>query len=84
MLRFIFHLLDKYFTGNEVIFSLETASHCIQNDKVAFWGFRCSVVDYDWLETNNVTGNRTSVPWRHVLSDPYEERPNVDKHIQVI
>ena len=49
----MFQLLDKYFTGNEVIFSLETASDCIRNDKVASWGFRCSVVGYDWLETNN-------------------------------
>ncbi|KAK4016037.1 hypothetical protein OUZ56_031000 [Daphnia magna] len=39
--------------GNEVIFSLETASDCIRNDKASSWGFRCSVVGYESLETNN-------------------------------
>lgn len=36
-----------------MIFSLETASDCIRNDKASSWGFRCSVVGYESLETNN-------------------------------
>ncbi|XP_046440285.1 E3 ubiquitin-protein ligase MYCBP2-like isoform X2 [Daphnia pulex] len=39
--------------GNEVIFSLESASDCIRIDKASSWGFRCTVVGYEWQETNN-------------------------------
>ncbi len=34
--------------GNEVVFSLETASDYVRNDKASAWGFRCSVVGYEW------------------------------------
>lgn len=34
--------------GNEVIFSLETASDYIKDDKACFYGFRCLVIGYDW------------------------------------
>lgn len=34
--------------GNEVIFSLETASDYIKDDKACFYGFRCLVVGYEW------------------------------------
>jgi RCR-type E3 ubiquitin transferase len=40
--------------GNEVVFSLETASDYVRNDKASSWGFRCSVVGYEWPD--NVTG----------------------------
>ena len=40
-------------TGNEVIFSLETATDYVRNDKSAMWGFRCSVVGYEWQEAGN-------------------------------
>lgn len=50
---FSFHQLYIDLTGNEVIFSLETASDCSRNDKATSWGFRCSVVGYESLETSN-------------------------------
>nr|CAD7599383.1 unnamed protein product [Timema genevievae] len=34
--------------GNEVIFSLETASDYIKEERSCFYGFRCLVVGYEW------------------------------------
>lgn len=36
-----------------MVFSLETASDSIRNDKTSSWGFRCTVIGYEALETNN-------------------------------
>lgn len=41
------------FTGNEVMFSLETATDSSRNDKVLSWGFRCTIVGYEFSETSN-------------------------------
>ena len=35
-------------TGNEVRFSLETASDYVKDEKASFYGFKCSVVGYEW------------------------------------
>ena len=45
--------------GNEVVFSLETASDYVRNDKASSWGFRCSVVGYEWPD--NVTGGLNGI-----------------------
>ncbi|XP_063236464.1 E3 ubiquitin-protein ligase MYCBP2 isoform X2 [Bacillus rossius redtenbacheri] len=34
--------------GNEVIFSLETASDYVKDEKACYYGFRCLVVGYEW------------------------------------
>ncbi|XP_064637403.1 E3 ubiquitin-protein ligase MYCBP2-like isoform X3 [Lineus longissimus] len=34
--------------GNEVSFSLETASDYVKDDKACFYGFKCSIVGYEW------------------------------------
>lgn len=34
--------------GNEVIFSLETASDYLKDDRTNTFGFRCLVVGYEW------------------------------------
>ncbi|XP_074650729.1 E3 ubiquitin-protein ligase MYCBP2-like [Tubulanus polymorphus] len=34
--------------GNEVCFSLETASDYVKDDKACFYGFKCSAVGYEW------------------------------------
>ena len=34
--------------GNEVVFSLETASDYVKDDKACFYGFKCTVVGYEW------------------------------------
>ncbi|GAB6023050.1 hypothetical protein CHUAL_007142 [Chamberlinius hualienensis] len=34
--------------GNEVIFSLETASDYVKDEKACFYGFKCLVIGYDW------------------------------------
>nr|AOV18880.1 myc binding protein 2 [Lymnaea stagnalis] len=34
--------------GNEVIFSLETASDYVKDEKASFYGFKCSLVGYEW------------------------------------
>ncbi|XP_013400127.1 E3 ubiquitin-protein ligase MYCBP2 [Lingula anatina] len=34
--------------GNEVVFSLETASDYVKDDKACFYGFKCAVVAYEW------------------------------------
>ena len=35
-------------TGNQVCFSLETASDYVKDDKASAYGFRCLVVGYEW------------------------------------
>ena len=34
--------------GNEVVFSLETASDYVKDEKACFYGFKCTVVGYEW------------------------------------
>ncbi|KAK9499496.1 hypothetical protein O3M35_002525 [Rhynocoris fuscipes] len=34
--------------GNEVVFSLETASDYVKDDKANFYGFKCLVTGYEW------------------------------------
>ncbi|CAB0004105.1 unnamed protein product, partial [Nesidiocoris tenuis] len=34
--------------GNEVVFSLETASDYVKDEKANFYGFKCLVTGYDW------------------------------------
>ncbi|KAF6200669.1 hypothetical protein GE061_005112 [Apolygus lucorum] len=34
--------------GNEIVFSLETASDYVKDDKSNFYGFKCLVTGYDW------------------------------------
>lgn len=46
-------MLNILVLGNEVIFSLESASDCVRIDKASSWGFRCTVVGYEWLEKIN-------------------------------
>lgn len=35
------------FIGNEVMFSLETASDYLKNDRISRFGFRCLVIGYE-------------------------------------
>jgi E3 ubiquitin-protein ligase MYCBP2 len=41
-------ILYSFFVGNEVIFSLETASDYVKDEKACFYGFRCLVIGYEW------------------------------------
>ncbi|KAL5012682.1 hypothetical protein ScPMuIL_011233 [Solemya velum] len=34
--------------GHEVIFSLETASDYVKDEKACFYGFKCAIVGYEW------------------------------------
>ncbi|XP_054276655.1 E3 ubiquitin-protein ligase MYCBP2-like [Macrosteles quadrilineatus] len=36
--------------GNEVIFSLETASDYVKDEKASFYGFKCLVIGYEWSQ----------------------------------
>lgn len=37
-------------TGNEIIFSLETASDYVKDEKSCFYGFKCLVIGYEWTQ----------------------------------
>ncbi|KAJ8666974.1 hypothetical protein QAD02_008636, partial [Eretmocerus hayati] len=39
--------------GNEVIFSLETASDYMKDERSITYGFKCLVIGYDWITTNS-------------------------------
>ncbi|XP_076623337.1 MYC binding protein highwire isoform X2 [Colletes latitarsis] len=39
--------------GNEVIFSLETASDYMKNERAVTYGFKCLVIGYDWITSGN-------------------------------
>lgn len=36
------------FSGNEVLFSLETASDYVKDEKACFYGFKCVAVGYEF------------------------------------
>ncbi|XP_058809373.1 E3 ubiquitin-protein ligase MYCBP2-like [Phymastichus coffea] len=38
--------------GNEIIFSLETASDYMKDERSITYGFKCLVIGYDWITTN--------------------------------
>lgn len=40
--------------GNEVIFSLETASDYLKDERFSAYGFKCLVVGYDWPLDENL------------------------------
>ncbi|CAH1132864.1 unnamed protein product [Ceutorhynchus assimilis] len=43
--------------GNEVVFSLETASDYLKDDRASAYGFKCLVIGYEWPpDTNFYTG----------------------------
>ncbi|XP_034942184.1 E3 ubiquitin-protein ligase MYCBP2-like [Chelonus insularis] len=39
--------------GNEVIFSLETASDYMKDDMSVTYGFKCLIIGYDWISSGN-------------------------------
>ena len=39
--------------GNEVIFSLETASDYMKDDLSITYGFKCLIIGYDWISSGN-------------------------------
>lgn len=39
--------------GNEAIFSLETASDYMKDEKSITYGFKCLVIGYDWITPRN-------------------------------
>lgn len=41
--------------GNEVIFSLETASDYLKNERYSPYGFKCLVVGYEWPPAGHST-----------------------------
>ena len=40
-----------WYTGNEILFSFETASDYARADKNQYFGFRCLVSGYGWKDT---------------------------------
>lgn len=40
--------LSSLFSGNEVLFSLETASDYVKDEKACFYGFKCVAVGYEF------------------------------------
>lgn len=41
-------VLSHLLTGNEVLFSLETASDYVKDEKACFYGFKCVAVGYEF------------------------------------
>lgn len=37
-----------FFVGNEALFSLETASDYVKDDKASFYGFKCYAIGYEF------------------------------------
>lgn len=48
-----FQTIVSFFLGNEVMFSLETASDYMRNDRAITYGFKCLVIGYDWITSGN-------------------------------
>lgn len=43
-----FYPIIFLFSGNEVLFSLETASDYVKDEKACFYGFKCLAVGYEF------------------------------------
>ncbi|KAJ8937057.1 hypothetical protein NQ314_012051 [Rhamnusium bicolor] len=43
--------------GNEVIFSLETASDYLKDERLIAYGFKCLIVGYEWPPEGNLNLN---------------------------
>lgn len=44
----IFNKFPPLISGNEVLFSLETASDYVKDEKACFYGFKCVAVGYEF------------------------------------
>lgn len=42
------YFLPLSFSGNEVLFSLETASDYVKDEKACFYGFKCVAVGFEF------------------------------------
>lgn len=42
------HFLPSSISGNEVLFSLETASDYVKDEKACFYGFKCVAVGFEF------------------------------------
>ena len=42
-----------FFLGNEIIFSLETASDYMKDERSITYGFKCLIIGYDWIPTSS-------------------------------
>lgn len=42
------HVLPLSISGNEVLFSLETASDYVKDEKACFYGFKCVAVGFEF------------------------------------
>lgn len=40
--------MSSLFLGNEVLFSLETASDYVKDEKACFYGFKCVAIGYEF------------------------------------
>jgi len=58
-----------YRTGNEVCFSLETASDYVKDEKACFFGFRCTVVGYEWPSSAHLVSGRYQRTWSVTIHD---------------
>lgn len=54
--------------GNEVVFSLETASDYVKDEKSCFYGFKCVVVGYEWNFTPEEVNSYKSSDFSNVIN----------------
>lgn len=48
VLHKIFNMFPPLISGNELLFSLETASDYVKDEKACFYGFKCVAVGYEF------------------------------------
>lgn len=54
--------LSSLLSGNEVLFSLETASDYVKDEKACFYGFKCVAVGYEFNPGADEVQTRLHIP----------------------
>lgn len=54
--------LSSLLSGNEVLFSLETASDYVKDEKACFYGFKCVAVGYEFNPGPDEVQTRLDIP----------------------
>lgn len=50
---YVIFFFNVQLAGNELMFSLETASEYMKDERSATYGFKCLVIGYDWLTSGS-------------------------------
>lgn len=64
----IFNTFPPLISGNELLFSLETASDYVKDEKACFYGFKCVAVGYEFNPGPDEVQTRHTLMYQYLNS----------------